>query len=229
MAHLKRLVMPREWPLSKKAEKFVVSPIPGPHPKMRCIPLQVIIRDILGYAESAREARKILNEGKVLVDGKVRKEAKFPVGLMDVIEIPEIKEYYRVVLGKSGLFLQKIPKSETSLKLCRIQGKKTLKKGIQQLNLHDGRNINVDKDVYRVGDSILIHLPDQKILKHFKLQPGSPAVVISGRNTGVSGKIKDIRERKSMLEKSTVKIDAKDKVIETLKEYVMVGEIKVKA
>ena len=226
--HLKRYRIPRFWPLSKKEKKFVVTPMPGPHPKFKCMPLQIILRDVLHYAENSREARKILKSGKILVDKKTRKHAGFPVGLMDVVEIPDAKEYYRVSVNRSGLFLEKISKKESEVKLCRIQGKKTLKNGVQQLNLHDGRNILVEKDTYKTGDSLLIRLPDQKILKHFPLKVSAQALIVAGRNKGVKGTVKKIRERRSMLEKSTVKIMTKDKEIETPKDYVMVGEIRVK-
>jgi len=224
---MKRLTMPRHWPLSKKAEKFVVRPCPGPHGKMECIPLQIILRDVLGYAESAVEARKILNQGKILVDKKTRKEAKFPVGLMDVIEIPDAHEYYRVDMSKNGLYLDKIQKHETEAKLCRINKKTVVKGGIFQLGLHDGRCILTKSKSYNVGDSVLIGLPKQNIIKHFKLHSGEEALIIAGKNMGTRGKVKDVNKRESILGRGTVKIESHKKEIGTLKDYVMVGNPKV--
>ncbi|RLJ09646.1 MAG: 30S ribosomal protein S4e [Candidatus Aenigmatarchaeota archaeon] len=227
MAHMKRYTIPKFWPVSKKENKFIVTPRPGPHPKHRSIPLKIIIRDILKYAENSREVKKILNEGKIMVDKKVRKEPGFPVGLMDVIEIPDTHEHFRVTVNSKGLTLEKISKTEAGVKLCRIQGKTTVKGGLTQLNLHDGRNILTKSKSYKVGDSVLISLPDQKILKHFSLAKGADAMIIAGRNVGVKGKIKDIQERKTMLERSIVTIESKNKEIKTLKDYVMVGKIEV--
>ena len=79
-------------------------------------------------------------------------------------------------------------------------------------------------DAYDVGDSLLIHLPDQKVIKHFKFQKGEPATIASGKNRGTRGKIHEIHKRKTMLEKSTVTIKSGDKDIETLLDYAMVGE-----
>lgn len=224
--HLKRYSMPESWPLPKKAKVYVATPMPGPHAKMASIPLKIIVRDVLKLAETAEEAKKILNSGKVLVDKKARKEPNFPVGLMDVFEIPEIHLRYRVSPGRKGLGLEKIREDETKAKLCRIEGKTTLRKGITQLNLHDGRCIIAKTGSYRVGDSIIIEIPEQKILRHFSLKKGEPCFIIAGRNTGIMGRIKAIKERKGMLEKSTIAIETeKGKAIETLKEYVMVGTL----
>ncbi len=225
MPHLKRYSIPRFWPMTKKGKIFAVKPIPGPHPKDNCIPLQVMVRDVLGYAENAKEAKKILSEGKLLVDKKVRKDPKFPVGLMDVVEIPEAKQYFRISVNAKGLFLQDIGEKDAGKKLCRINGKSTVKGGLHQLNLHDGRNVPVKKDVYKVGDSVVISIPDQKVLKHYRFEKGERAMIVAGRNIGVKGKIKDIRERKNMLEKAMVLLESKRGEIQTLRDYILVGEI----
>lgn len=225
MAHMKRYLIPKFWPVPKKERKWVVRPGSGPHPLGFCIPLQILVKDILGYAKGSREARKIVRAGKILVDKKERKDPKFPVGLMDTIEIPDAGQYLRVLLDRNGLRLEKTGKEDAGKKLCKIRGKKTLKGGVFQISLHDGRNILIKgKSPYRVGDSLLISLPGQKVVKHFRLEKGTDALVIAGANIGISGKIKEIRERKDMLRKSTVTLEIeKGKSIETLKDYILVG------
>jgi small subunit ribosomal protein S4e len=222
--HMKRYTMPKSWPLPRKAETFVATPMPGPHPKQKCIPLKIIIRDIMKFAETSAEVKKILNTGKVFVDKKVRKEPNFPVGLMDIIEIPDLQARYRINIDRKGFAFEKLSEEEAGFKLCKIIGKTTLKGGLQQLNLHDGRNI-LSKEKYNVGDSVIIELPGQKIIKHYSLKKGEPAFIIAGRNMGAKGRIKEIKQRKSMLEKSTVTIESdKGKAIETPKGYIMLGE-----
>jgi small subunit ribosomal protein S4e len=224
MTHLKRLRMPKTWPLTRKGEKFVVTPSPGPHAKMECMPLRVILRDLLGFASNAKETREILSKGNLLVDKKPRASSRFPIGIMDVIEIPDAKKHFRMIITSSGLDIHEIPESEATKKLCKIEGKTTLKKGLQQLNLHDGRNILVKKDAYKVGDSITISIPDQKILKHHRLEKGAYCLITSGRNIGTQGRIKEIEEKQHMLEKSTVTIDTPKGDIKTLRGYVFITD-----
>jgi small subunit ribosomal protein S4e len=192
MKKMKRLLAPKFWKVPKKLRKWVVSPRPSPHKKFECIPLQIIIRDILNIAETRKEAKSIIKNREVLVDGKVVKDHKYPVGLMDSIAIPKLNQYYRVIMTRRGLGLIKISKKESKLKICRINNKTIVKKGKLQLNLHDGRNILVDKDVYKTGDSVLIELPTQKILEHIKFEKGSLGLVTKGKNSGNFIKIKKI-------------------------------------
>jgi len=199
--------------------KFIVSPRPGPHKKFESIPLQIIMRDILKLAETGKEAKLVIKTGEVLIDGKIRKDHAFPVGLFDSIALPKIKKFYRVVPTEKGLELKEISKEEVSLKICKIENKKILKKGKTQLNLHDGRNLLVEKDVYKTGDSLLIKLPEQKILEHVKLEIGNLALIAKGKNSGKIVKIEGI-VKGVKLNKVICKLD--DKKIDLVKDFVFV-------
>jgi small subunit ribosomal protein S4e len=223
--HMKRYLMPKFWPVARKKETFVVTTAPGPHAKSKSMALRVVIRDVLGFAETANETTKIVKGGEVFVDKKRAKDEKRPIGLMDVIEFPSVKKYYRAVPSAKGLDFIEIKEAESSKKLCRINGKNAIKGGKLQISLHDGRVIVIGKEnKYRPGDSVLIELPSQKILKHFELKEGTKATVIAGNNIGAEGKIKSVENRKTMLEKSRVVLETKEGDIETLKDYVIVGE-----
>jgi small subunit ribosomal protein S4e len=82
------------------------------------------------------------------------------------------------------LQLVAIEEVDATWKLVRIEDKTTLKGGRTQLNLHDGRNILLEKDEYKTGDVLKIQLPDQKVLSHFPMVKGAVAMVISGSHTG---------------------------------------------
>jgi len=160
-----------------------------------------VLRDYLGLAGTAREAKLIVAQGKVKVDGRFRNDEKYPVGLMDVVEIAGARGAFRMlpVQGK-GLTLVETTKEEAGFKLCRIQDKRTVGRGNLQINLHDGRNLlvklqnpsNPVEDVYSTGASLQIEIPSQKILKHMKVAEGAYAIVTGGRNVGRHGKISGI-------------------------------------
>ena len=221
--YLKRYSAPEQWKIQKKAYTWVSRASPGPHPLKMSIPLQILVRDVLKFTDTSKEAQKIIKSGKILVDKKERKDPRYPVGLMNLIDIPSLKKTYRVFPDKKSLFVNEV--KEDSTKLCRINGKRTLKKGLFQLILHDGRNLLTNENLYKLGDSLLINLPDQKILKHFQLKTGESAFVISGKNIGFHGVIKDIKERKYMRESSKVVLEKEKTKIETLKDYVLVGDL----
>jgi len=104
---------------------------------------------------------------------------------MDVISIPSMGEQYRMLFDSRGkLTLTSIDTEKAKWKLARINDKTSIRGGKMQLNLHDGRNILIDKDVYRTGDVLKIELPGQKILKHLKMEEGNRALVIGGKHEG---------------------------------------------
>ena len=57
-SHIKRLMMPRSWPLPRKTTVWVQKPDPCGHSIEKCMPMGMIIRDILGVAHNRREAKK---------------------------------------------------------------------------------------------------------------------------------------------------------------------------
>lgn len=211
--HLKRKPAPKFWPIHRKEAVFTVKPKPGPHLVSRCVPLTLIVRDILGIAKTRREAKKIISQRKIWVDGEVQKEDLFPTGLMDVISIPDMKKAYRVLPSQKGLTLYPVgEKKEAGFKLCRIENKTTVKGGHVQLNLHDGRNMLIrvkdanhpEEDVFQTLDTLKINLPNQEIAGHFKLSEGAPAIIIDGKNIGKSGKIVAIEKRPGQKRRNTL-------------------------
>jgi small subunit ribosomal protein S4e len=183
--HQKRLSSSKVLSIPKKEHKWVTRPSPGPHAKDESLPLLVAVRDNMGLCDTAREARRIIGNREVSVDMKPTRDFKRPLGLMDTISVAKAKVFYRVVLDRKGrLRLVQIDEKEAAWKLVRIEDKTTIKGGVTQLNLHDGRNINVEKDTFRTGDVLKLELPSQKVLSHYPLEKGAVAMVVSGAHTG---------------------------------------------
>ncbi|MCD6461192.1 MAG: 30S ribosomal protein S4e [Thermoplasmata archaeon] len=183
--HMKRFMAPRSWIIERKRATWAIRPAPGPHPVERSIPLGLLIRDLLGYAATAREAKRIIGAAEVLVDGKPTRDYKRPLGVMDVVSIPKTGEHFRILPDARGkLRPVRIDGEKAKWKLVRIENKTTVRGGRVQLNLHDGRNILLDKDAYRTGDVLKIALPSQEILAHYPLTGGSIAMIIGGRHRG---------------------------------------------
>lgn len=228
--HLKSLAAPSFWPILRKEYVWVVKPNPGPHPMNRCIPLLILIRDILKIAENARESKRIIFDGNVYVDGIVRRDYKFPVGLMDVVKIPVANISIRIIpYPAKYLWYVNIPEEEERLKLVRIENKTLVKGGNIQLNLHDGRNIIVKRSQsesinYKTYDTLLIEVPSQTIIKHIPLEVNKFAIVIDGRNVGRIGKIISINERAGMKRKHALITleDLSGHRFQTILDYVMV-------
>ena len=190
----------------------------------------IIARDILKLVETYSEGKSIIKSREIWVDGRPRRDQKYPVGLLDVVDIPKVKKSYRIVPTNKGLEVLEIPSEESTLKLCRIQGKRLIKDGKLQLSLHDGRNIVVDsktkKDNYKTGDSLLIELPSQKIVEHIKLEKNNLGIIIGGQNKGKFVKVKDLKRTRSR-EPNKVVCELEGREFDAVKDYVfMVGSSK---
>jgi small subunit ribosomal protein S4e len=188
--HMKRVAMPRSWKLPKKTHVWVAKPSPGPHPIERSLPLLIILRDMLEYCRNKKEAMSIISGREIMIDGTIVTNAKHPVGLMDVITIKKTKESFRLMLDRKGkLRLVQITDKEAKWKLARIEDKTTIRDGKTQLNLHDGRNILIDKSEYSTGDVLRIEVPEQKINGMLPFKKGSVALLIGGKHVGELGTI----------------------------------------
>ena len=193
--HMKRLNAPRALRIHRKEKKWTVRPSPGPHPVKKSLTLGLALRDVIKLADTIKEVKRILSEGNVLIDGKIVKEYKFPLGLMDVISIPNLKKDFRVLYDKRGkITVLPISASESKWKLCRIQNKTILKGKKTQLNLHDGRNIIVKKDEYKTGDVLKFEFKDSKISDKYELKEGSVSLIIGGSHIGEIANIDQINK-----------------------------------
>jgi small subunit ribosomal protein S4e len=218
--HMKRQVSPKFWPIHRKEAVWSVRPSPGPHPSKVSTPLTVVLRDFLGFAETAKEASRIIKEGKVKVDGRVRTDARYSIGLMDVLELPEADQHYRVLPEHGGRFiLHPISKAETDYKLCRIVGKTTVRGGKTQLNLHDGRSVLIEEGNYDVGDIVKLDVVGQEIIDHISFKPGVRVIITGGRSQGQYGILLDLGEEPGRKRTATIRTPENDDV-RTLASYV---------
>ncbi len=217
--HSKRLAAPKAWPIKRKDNKFIVKPRAGPHSLQTGMPLSTLLKEVFNYANTTREVKNIINTHEIKIDETSRNDHRFPVGIFDTVQFANINEYFRIVLDKQGkLKSVKIKREEASIKPCKIIGK-TMANGKLQLNLYDGNNIFVDKNSYKVSDTVILSLPDKNIVRHLKLGKKSTIFLTGGKHIGEVGNIEDIVGNKIIYK------DNKGDLIETSKKYAfVVGE-----
>src|SRR3989344_9243773 len=213
--HLKLIAAPKTWFVPRKTNVFTLRPSPGAHSLSYGMPLGLLLRDELKLASTMGEARKIVNNKEVLVDGVARTDHRFIVGLFDVLSVHKLKKQYRMLLDKKGrLRLAEVNAKESSVKLAKVVGKTALKGGKIQFNLHDGRNIISDAKA-QVGDTFVVSLPEAKIAKILPAKKGSKVFLIKGKHAGDLGVLKEIKGVEA-----TYTVDGAD--VDTAKEYLFV-------
>ncbi|MEK6914156.1 MAG: hypothetical protein AABW83_00740 [Nanoarchaeota archaeon] len=200
------------WPVPRKGTKYVAVSL---HNKNNSIPLSVVVRDILKLVRNIRELKKVLNEKEIKINGKEIRDIKYPLSLFDVLTIHD--KNYRCNFNGKKTFFEEI-KNDVNLKVLKIIGKKNLGKNKIQLNLMDGRNI-ITNEKANVNDSIVFDFNSKKIKKIIKIEKGSYAFVVSGKNSGAKGKILEILNING---KKLVKIDTGNKINVWIKNIIVI-------
>ena len=192
---LKRRAAPRSWTIPRKGTKWVKRPSPGPHAQDESVPLLLVLRDLRHLAANAREARQLVVSGAVRVDGKVVKDLARGIGLLDTLSFgAPLHEHFRLLKDRRGkLTLVAIPAAEAAVKLGRVRFKHAVRGGKIEVTLHDGRNLLVPPtSPYKVGDSLKLELPGQKVVGHLPLAPGQLAYVAGGSHVGEVARVERI-------------------------------------
>ncbi|GME95065.1 unnamed protein product [[Candida] boidinii] len=188
--HLKRLAAPSHWMLDKLSGVYAPRPSQGPHKLRESLPLIVFLRNRLKYALNGREVKAILMERHVKIDGKVRTDATYPTGFMDVITLEATGENFRLVYDIKGRFaVHRITAEEAAYKLAKVKKVQLGKAGIPYLVTHDGRTIRYPDPAIKVNDTVKIDLESAKITDFLKFDTGRLVMVTGGRNLGRVGVI----------------------------------------
>jgi len=193
--HLKRMAAPSHWMLDKLRGQWAPKPSSGPHKLRECIPLVVMLRNRLKYALTYNEAKAIMMQRIVKVDGKVRTDMNFPAGFMDVVRIDKTEENFRLMYDLKGRFmLHKVGDTEAGYKLCAIKKLLFGAKGVPQAMTHDGRTLRYVNPDVQVHDTVRISLKTGEIEDHVKFAVGNICMIRGGKNIGRVGLLHHIEQ-----------------------------------
>ncbi|BBL45803.1 30S ribosomal protein S4e [Nanobdella aerobiophila] len=192
--HLRAITAPKTWPISRKNRYWIIRPTTTGYKFNYSMPILLWLRDYLKLAKDKKEALYLIKSGRVLVNNKKLNDLGYSVGIFDVIQFPELKKYYRVLISSNlKLKLLEIPEEEKDIKIVRIVKKSLIKNGKIQLTTIDGHNYIIDNKDIKVGDSLVINTVSNKISNILKIGEGSIIYVFYGAKAGSVGKLESIR------------------------------------
>lgn len=185
--HLKRIASPNTWPINRKQSQWVTKPR-GPHSLETGMALNVAMTDLLKLAKTNSEVKRILKHKNVMLNGKRIYDSRRNFGLLDVLSVKETKENFTIILNPlKKLEIKKIESSEANFTLSKVIGKKKTGKEVTQVNLHNGTNILLKKDDVKVGDTLVLSIPEMKVKDKLPLENDSQVYIIKGKHTGKTG------------------------------------------
>ncbi len=193
--HYRRLRVPTTLPVEgRKRIHWLLSPNPGPHPKAQAISLGSLLRDQLALGVDLREIKRLLNAGHIKVDGKTVREARYSIGLMDIIEAPKASKVWRMQIVGGRLMPKEVDAGAAKYKLCKVVGKQTIPGGKITVSTHDGRTLQADNAV-KVGATLKMSLPAFKLSGQMPMAPGVRCLVTEGKHAGETAILEKIIER----------------------------------
>lgn len=222
--HIKRLASQVTWKQPRKKFAWSVRSRAGPHALKASVPLMVVIRDVLKFADTSKEARNIIARGKVEVDGRIVKDYQRPIGFMDVLSVRDADVAKRVLMDKKGMFvLADLAPAEVSWKLVKVTGKAIAKGGKIQISTHDGRVLLSNEKNVKRGDTLKISIPDQKIVDVYPMAKETSVYVTGGAHKGTITTIKEINVSRSYQENT---VESNDNFTTTMSNVFVLGKSK---
>jgi small subunit ribosomal protein S4e len=221
--HQKRLSVPNSWPVERKEETWTVKADAGPHGESG-VPLVIVLRDVLGYADTTKEARYALNEDSVLVNGGAVDDHRRPIGMFDILAFTARDEYYRVFPDEGGrLALTAIDEDAAGSRLGKVVGKRQVPGGEFQLTLHDGTTLLVEEDAaYSPDDSVVVDNESKEVVAHFEYEEGALVTAVDGAHAGDIGTVEEIVVTPGSGANTVTVSQEEGEGFETVEEYVVV-------
>lgn len=171
------------------------------------VPMVIAIRDMLKLAKTAKDVEEMIKEKLLKINDRIVYDLRESIKLFDILQAGK---NYQLTLTENGRF--KFQETKHNLILSKIISKKLTKNNVLQFNLLNGYNV-ITKEKLNVGDSVYLDFSG-KISKHIPLAKGNNVFIISGKYSGLNGKIQSI-------EASKVKINIGDKETELNKNQII--------
>ena len=185
MTHQKRLSAPKHYPIERKKEKYV-STIKGSRDADSAIPAGLFLRDVLEYAETEKEAKEIIKNGDLLRNGEPVRDIQDGVGVLDLVEIPETEEIFRIIRNGDNLDFVPVDSGKPVGKVVdkHEEGERFV------YRLHTGENYST-KDEFDTGNTLVFGDGVEQV----ELEEGAEALVIRGQHAGDTVEVKEIERR----------------------------------
>ena len=134
---IKALNAPKTVQIDRKTIKWTVKTSAGTHKANDSVSLGIVLRNYIKIANTLKEAKIALNNGEVMVNGKIRKDYRIGIGVFDVITLTKAKKAYRATFdSKRRLRFNELEKLSNE-RISKVEYKKVTKKGIQ-ITTNDG-------------------------------------------------------------------------------------------
>jgi len=183
-----------------------------------------LFRKRLNLALTGREVTLVVmdKEAGFKIDNKIRRDARFPVGVMDVLTVAKTNEHYRMLYDVKGRFtLLPIKDAEAKIKLLKVKTRAVGPNKIPYIVTHDGRTIRFPHPEIEEGDTLKYDLEKGQISTWIKNEPGKLVYLTGGNNIGRVGTLMHVEKHLGSFDIAHIK-DANGKTFATRNSNVFI-------
>lgn len=188
MTHQKRLSAPNHYPIEKKDQTYITTNKDSRSPE-NSIPVLLFLREVTGYADTKKEAKKIIKNGEIQRNGKTIRSVEAGLTTLDTVTIQKTGEKYRVINKKDTIEFVQV--EENAQVIAKITDK-TPQNEDYVYRLHNGENIQT-QDEYQTQSTVTIQ--DGEIQEEIEMEENQQALVIKGKHAGKTGEITQITKQ----------------------------------
>lgn len=197
MTHQKRLSAPKHYDIDRKGLTYTTT-TEGSRSPEQGIPAVIFLREVTGYAETKKEAKKIIRDGQLHRNGNRITGFRDTIGIMDVIEVSETGETYRMLPSSKSLVFEE---TEDDRVAAKITGK-TVEGDEYVYHLHNGENLRTGEE-YSTGSTLILNGDAEE----HEMVEGEEAVILGGQHAGKIAEIKELHKRGMRPDTATVETD----------------------
>lgn len=188
MTHQKRLSAPKHYPIDKKDQTYITTSNDSRSPKIS-IPTVLFLREVTNYADTKKEARKIVKNGQIERNNQTIRSVEAGLATLDKVHIEENEETYRVINQKDNIKFQ--PVQGDAQVIAKITDKAP-QQDEYIYRLHNGENIQTSEEFDTESTAII---EDGEIKEEIPLEEDQEALVIKGKHAGKTATINKIRRQ----------------------------------
>ncbi len=184
--------MPTSWPTHRKTHTFVTKPHPGSMQMKYVVPVVVLLRDVMGVVYTTKEAKYVVQNKFITINGTPAKTVKSPIGMFDVVEISKMNKKFIFVFNTLGRI--KLIDVSDNLLYAKVTKKTLVKGGSTQINTMNGYNVIVNsKEAAKIttNATIVVDILSKKIKSTLPLDVKSQVYVMDGKYRGQYGVVKE--------------------------------------
>lgn len=188
MTHSKRISAPIHYPTERKGLTYV-SELKDSRSPDNSVPAVLMLRDILEYADTKKEAKKIIRNGEILRNGEPLRDVKEGIGVLDTVKIPEAEETYRVFRRGTEMVFEQVEdggKHVAKIIDKEVEGEKYV------YRLHNGENFSSNEE-FNVGSTLVFN---GEGAEEVPLEGGKKVIATEGSHAGKKSELEDIKQRK---------------------------------